>query len=225
LLLAACVASAQSQWDLEVVGGFAVTSLSGDTDASFSVANPEIAEGDVEGDIDGSKLGFLFGALVTIQLNEYLGVQSGLVWTRKGGDGEAVFEIDSPLIDQKGTAEITVTLDYVEIPIVGVLRFPVGPVSSLRLLAGPVLGFNSNAEFEASAAGASSTTDIGDQVKSVDVGGVVGAGFAFPTGLVNLQVDVRYTVGLSNVNDTDLDFDIKNRSFSVLAGVGIPLTG
>ncbi len=208
-------AGAQAVWDLEFVGGFNVSRLTGDTGADITGFVEDLGTGEIDANVDGSKIGLTGGVLVTVGLNNSFGIQSGLMWSRKGGDGE----VSATLGSLNLTGDLTITLDYVEIPILGVLSFPVGETVDIRAMAGPVLSFNSKAEIEV----ADVTTDIGDFVKSVDIGILVGGGLVIPLTSVDFIVDARYTFGLSSVDDTSADLDLKNGSFTILAGIGIPL--
>jgi hypothetical protein len=225
IMLLAAGANAQPVWNIEIVGGLNLSQLRGDdTDARIIFSDEDIGTGEISGDIGGNKFGFTAGALVTVQVNENFGVQSGFLWGRKGSDGEIAMRGDIPglgVVDL--TADVTLTLDYLDIPILGVLTFPAGETTSIRAMVGPVLGFNTNAEVEVSLAGTSRTEDISDGIKSVDVAGLLGAGVVFHLNSVNVILDGRYAFGFSSIDD-ETDFDVKNAGFTLLAGLGIPLT-
>jgi hypothetical protein len=58
----------------------------------------------------------------------------------------------------------------------------------------------------------------------VDFGLVFGAGVAFPLGSVQLIIDGRYDLGLSDINDYEGDTEsIKNKAWQFMAGVGFPI--
>lgn len=225
VLLFASSATAQSIWNFEFMGGFNMSKLRGDdTDARLAFSDEDIGAGEITGDIDGTKIGFSAGALVTVGLNENFGIQSGILWGRRGGDGEVTIRGDIPglgIVDL--SADVTVTLDYIDIPILGVFTFPAGETMSVRAMVGPVLAFNSNAEVEISVAGGSGSEDIGDVIKSVDVQGLLGAGLVFHLTNINFIVDGRFALGFSSVDDSGADLDIKNGGFTLMAGLGIPL--
>jgi hypothetical protein len=223
-ILFAASAGAQPVWNIEIVGGFNLSQLLGDdTDAKLIFSDEDIGDGEISGDIGGTKLGFSGGALFTVQMNDNFGVQSGLLWGRRGGDGELTLRGDIAglgVVDL--TADATMTLDYVDIPILGMVTLPAGESTSFRVMAGPVLAFNSKAEAEISLLGESFSEDIGDIVKSVDIEGLVGAGMVFHLTTLDLIVDARYAFGFSSIDD-ETDLDIKNAGVTLLAGLGIPL--
>jgi hypothetical protein len=225
-LTAAGPATSQPAWNFELVAGVDFTQLTGDdTDATLVFNDPDIGSGEVSGDIGGMKVGFTVGGLFTVDVNDNFAVQSGLLWSRKGSDGDVTLQGDIPglgVVDL--TANVTMTLDYVEVPILGVLSFPAGPSMRFRAMAGPVLSFKSNAEIDVEVAGYSQSEDFGDEVKSVDVGGLIGVGLVIPAGALNFNVDARYTMGFTSIDDSDSDLDIKNSAIAVTAALGIPLT-
>lgn len=225
VVLMAASASAQPVWNFELVGGVNLSQLRGDdTNANFIFSDEDIGTGEISGDIGGTRVGFSVGGLFTVQVNDNVGVQSGLIWSRKGSDGEITIRGDIPglgIVDL--TADVTFTLDYVEIPILGVFTFPAGESASIRAIVGPVLGFNSNAEVEVSLAGQSESEDISEGIKSVDVEGLLGAGVILHLNRVNLIFDGRYSFGFASIDDSADEADIKNAGFTLLAGVGIPL--
>lgn len=219
LVVLPCAVSAQPQWEVELVGGVGFTRVTGDTEFSETIDGDTAAA-----DIGGFKAGFAGGGLVTVYLNPRFGIQSGLVWARKGSDGELVVDLPSlGLYDV--TANVTYTLDYIDLPILGVLDFPVTDVVSIRTMAGPVISFNTKAEVKIELGGASESQDVGDETRSVDFGGLLGAGVAIPAGAVRIHLDARYTFGFTSVDDSPADLDLKNGGFAILAGIGIPLNG
>lgn len=219
-------AASQPAWNFELVAGVDFTQLTGDdTDATLVFNDPDLGSGEVSGDIGGMKAGFTVGGLVTVDINDNFAVQSGLLWTRKGGDGDVTLRGDIPglgVVDL--TANVTMTLDYIDIPILGVLSFPAGETMRFRAMAGPVLSFNTKADVDIEVAGYSQSEDFGDNVKPVDVGGLIGAGLVIPAGALNVIFDARYTMGFTSIDDSDADADIKNSAFAVTAALGIPLT-
>ena len=58
--------------------------------------------------------------------------------------------------------------------------------------------------------------DVKDNTSSVDLGLVLGGGLEFN----NFGLDVRYTMGLSNVNDSDSATEVKNNVFSIMGSFG-----
>ena len=115
------------------------------------------------------------------------------------------------------TFEQTIKLDYIEIPVLGNFTAASNDRMSFHVLAGPSFGFNVGAkskskevfdgeEFE-------EEVDIDDDVKSADVGFIIGA--AVRTG--QLIFDARYNFGLMNILDEEVEDEaetVKTRTFS-----------
>lgn len=92
-------------------------------------------------------------------------------------------------------------IDYIRIPVMA--KYYV--MEGLSLQVGPEIAFKIATE-----------NDFMDETtKSFDFGLGAGAGYELPMGLF---FDVRYNLGLSNINDIDLGGDVKNTGFQVGAG-------
>jgi hypothetical protein len=122
------------------------------------------------------------------------------------------------LYSQKGTkfeeagGEASIELDYLDIPVLA--RVASGS-SGFALFVGPSFGFKVRArakgeDFD----GTELSEDIGDEVETLDVGLVLGAGFQTP----RVFIDGRIQVGLSNVNKGEPEETLKNRVFSIMLG-------
>ncbi len=133
-------------------------------------------DNDVEYD---SKAGFNLGLLGHIHLAKQLALQPEIVYSAQG----AKFNT--------GNTETNINLNYINVPVLIQYMFDNG----FRLQAGPQLGFLVNAKSKTGGV----SVDIKDNLKTVDVGLAVGAGYVHtPSGF---GVDARYNLGLSNIND------------------------
>jgi len=224
-VILAAGSAAGAVWSLEIVGGLNMSKLAGnDTDARVIFADDQLGAGEISGDIGGTRFGLATGAMVDVFFTENIGVRSGFLWARKGGDGSVRVQGDIPglgLVDL--TADVTMTLDYFEWPVLAVVAFPISNGSTVRMMAGPVFAFKTNADLEISLAGFSDSQDIGDQVKGTDVLGLLGVGVAIPVGVVEIVVDGSYSRGFTKIDDTSTNLDIKNSEFRITGGVAIPL--
>ncbi len=158
----------------------------------------------------------------------------GGVWAQFGISD--IFAIrPEALYSQKGTKaqddglQFEAELDYFEIPVLLVARVPTGGNVRPYALAGPVLSFEASCEIEIEGLGGEvseecETFDPEDPVltKSTDFGVAFGAGLEIETGKLVWLADGRYTLGLSDINDTEgAPESFKNRAWSFTAGVGI----
>lgn len=89
-----------------------------------------------------------------------------------------------------GGSDASVNLDFVNIPVLAQYMFANG----WRVEAGPQVGFVASAKTKIG----NVSTDIKDQVKSVNFSIPVGLGYISSTGL---GIDARYNFGISDLND------------------------
>lgn len=88
------------------------------------------------------------------------------------------------------------------------------------MVVGPYAAYNTNAEFEASSGSASLSEDFSDQTTDLDFGAIAGVGADFNLGVTKLNVSARYSLGFSNINDTEFEVDEENnRVFMISAGI------
>lgn len=67
-------------------------------------------------------------------------------------------------------------------------------------------------------------SDFGAPVKSIDIGAMGGAGLSIATGeSLAVTLDVLYDLGLSTIDDSSNPDDVKNRAWSIVAGVSFPI--
>ena len=65
--------------------------------------------------------------------------------------------------------------------------------------------------------GVSIEVDIED-VRGVDLGLALGGGVGFGAGPGEVVVDTRYTLGLTSVDESEWDMDVKNGAISLMVG-------
>ncbi|UCG50775.1 MAG: PorT family protein [Candidatus Latescibacterota bacterium] len=232
MAFALCVSGAtgvfgQVSFELGLKAGVGLTKLSGDDTkaSSIIIEDPEFSL-NLQGDLGDSKLGFVVGGYGAVHVTHQFGVRLEALYLRKGGKGDVSVEADIPGFGVINfDAEVTATLDYIELPLLAVVSFPAGPSGSFEVFAGPALAFKTKAEIEVEVTtlGQTEKEDIGDETKGTDFGGVIGAGFVFELARVDLFADVRYTYGFTKILDIAEDFDIKNSAFGLMVGVALPL--
>lgn len=195
--------------------GVAPVTAQTQTTLSFR-AGPSIATlgGDDITDAD-SRTGLNVGAGLNFGISENLGVLVGATYAQKGatatGDG----------------AEITFKIDYLEIPVLLQLGVPTSGSISPRFFLGPAIGAEIGCEIEGTEGGvtvSADCSDFGAPIKSVDMGAMGGAGLSMSTGgAMSITLDVFYNLGLSTIDDSADADDVKNRAWSILGGVSIPV--
>jgi len=167
-----------------------------------SVASASV---DIDQTFDKSnRTGFAGGVFLNYDAS-LLGFQIGAQYTQKGVD----LEIDNVVNE--------FDLSYLEIPAVVKLGIPLGVVKP-SVFGGAGLGFNTGCD--------SNGEDCGDDFKSTDWTGIAGADVAIYLGSISLWADGRYHFGLSDISDaSDVVGDLKNRNWTLQAGIGFKLGG
>jgi hypothetical protein len=172
---------------------------------------------------------FGVGAYAEFGIGDVFAIQPEVLYAPKGATDQG--EVAEP----EEAVELTFKLNYIEVPLLLKARIPVkNSAVTPSLYVGPVVAFETKCEVEATNASLSvsaSCDTIGEfgeeniETKSVDFGIALGAGLAIPVGPVVLVGDVRYTLGLTDINDTAAldEVNIKNRVWSFSVGAGMPI--
>ncbi len=141
-----------------------------------------------------TKTGFHAGLLGHVHLAPQLALQPEVVYSSQGAN----YII--------GGVKTKLNLDYINVPVLFQYMFDNG----FRLQAGPQVGFLVNAKSET----AGVDTDVKDAYNTIDFGLGAGAGYVHvPSGF---GVDLRYNLGLSNINENDA---VKSNNRGFQAGV------
>ncbi|MBW1654003.1 porin family protein [Flavobacterium quisquiliarum] len=135
----------------------------------------------VGGDVDDTKalIGFQVGGFAEIKIIERLSIQPELLFSTQGTK-----------VDGFGGQDEDWKLNYINVPVLA--KFYV--TKQFTVEAGPQIGFLVSAKADGN--------DVKDSFKSVDLGFNFGAGYNFTD---NFSAGIRYTVGLSNVLDYNVD--------------------
>ena len=159
------------------------------------------------------KLGFVGGPFAACRMSTSLALQGEILYSTKGAmtSGGRVDPMN-PLV----IAEQVWRLDYIEAPIL--LRFSPPFRGHLRpdLMAGTSFAFNVNATFENRTSGVRGHLD---EVKTLDVGLVLGVGAHFGGRGLGYFVEGRYSRGFSDIYNLEGNFETIHDVFSVLVGI------
>jgi hypothetical protein len=198
LILAAFTSLSQAQMQIGPKVGLNISNVSG-SDAG----SPD------------SKTGFAGGLFFMYQFSNMFAIQPEAYYTMKGAKEKQ---------DIEGyTVEATVSLDYIEVPLLLKLIIPIqGSSVHPAVFAGPAVGFNTTHKVKVEVEGQSAEDDIPD-VKSTEFSLVFGGGVGFPVGNNELGFDVRYNLGLTTIDDSADEYDVKNNviSFNVYFGFSL----
>ncbi len=152
------------------------------------------------------KLCFGGGVFMNFPMTEVISLQPELLYMMKG--------MELGTYDDAGAR-----MSYIDIPVLAKFTIPTEGAFAPCFLVGPYIGFNLSAEsyFE------DQEYDIKDQVKSTDFGLVIGGGFDYAMGKGNLIFDATYALGLTTIDDTADDDDVKNTGIIFMLGYGFNL--
>jgi len=154
-----------------------------------------------------NKVGFSVGGFVRLPMSPMWSFQPELEYAGKG------VKASGP-----GGSE-TYHLNYLEMPLLFRVAAPSTPAGQLFGEIGPALAVKVDCTISASSGGLSVSTSCangGADIKSFDVGAMVGAGYEFPMGSHALSLGVRYNYGLTEIAT---GFNVKNRNLQFVAGL------
>ena len=141
-----------------------------------------------------AKVGIHFGGYAVVMLIENFGIQPEILFSMQGAkypdfDGKTVF-------------------NYLNIPILA--RYNINEMFSVH--AGPQIGFLLTAKSEE---GDGDKFDRKDEFDSIDIGGAIGVGVEWPSGI---NCGARYVIGFSQISkDVDDNGEFKNNVFQLYA--------
>ena len=201
VLLVAFVASPGLAQKLSagVRGGVSIANLTGDDISDSS-----------------SKLGFVGGAFLGVDLHKYFRIQFEGQYVQKGAE------------DEEDGATVKINLNYIEFMVPFTLTIPTNSAIAPRLYAGPALGIEASCSVSVEGTFLGETldesADCDDDAdasarKSTDFSVFFGGGVDIAVGSGAITLDVLYDLGLSSIDDTPgEDFDVKNKNILVMAG-------
>jgi len=114
--------------------------------------------------------------------------------------------------------ELTFKLDYIEIPVL--VKIPFGNLPQLKpyFLAGPYAEFNVNAEVKTEGPNDIFIVDLDDETEFFNFGALAGIGADLDIGLITLNFQGRFGLGLRDVFNDQFSDGEKHQVFSILAG-------
>ncbi|MDQ3419888.1 MAG: PorT family protein [Acidobacteriota bacterium] len=170
-----------------------------------------VFDGDPSGGYNERRVGFLAGGFAVLPVSGPVAVQIEALFSQKG----------AKISVEDESLEATLELDYLDVPVMLRVQGPVLGNNRLHFFGGPSVAFRTGSRSKLSdqsfefAQG--SIDNIEDSIEPFDLGIVAGAGLDIGRRVV---VDARYSWGLSTINkDTSAGIEMKNRLFSIMAGV------
>lgn len=155
-----------------------------------------------------------FGAYLTFDLAPTLSIRPELNYMAFGAEVSDV--------DFTGTLDIR----YVQVPVLLQLSLPT-PGARPYLFAGPAVSFEASCNVEAESGGITASADCDDagffERKSMMWDLIGGAGLGFGLGPGEASIAVRYDMGLTSIDDSAEEADIRNQAISVMIGFSLGL--
>jgi len=174
--------------------------------ASVSVSGTDLAV--------GTRTAFHGAAVIGMQLGTGLAVEGQVRFSGKG------FEPG----DESSGVETSLTMDYVEFPILATFTFPRSPsLLAARVFAGPSIGLRASCNLEALSDQTGFTDCDGDLSKTFDFSAVFGAGIKIGRGLGGIVLDVSYDWGFLDITSGGQNASLYNRNLLFSAGFIVPI--
>jgi hypothetical protein len=159
-----------------------------------------------------SKNGLIIGGFVGKDFNAKGGLLIDVLYVQAGSKVE--------FSDTGFSGNQDIRVDYVQIPILGRFNFKASDKAVIHVFAGPAFSFKTSVSQSITVNGVAQPITPDDEIKlkSNDTGITLGASFD----ISRFLIDIRYTWGLMNINDTPNDnTEVKTRAFAVMFGVNL----
>lgn len=184
--------------------------------ASLSVDDPSDPDFGFDRQTD-----FLAGVLAQFAIGRVFAFQPEVLYSQRG----ATSREDDPATK--------LDLNYIQIPLLLMARLgsresPIYPI----LYAGPQVAFETRCQVTGESEGVSLSLGCDDplldgelETNQTEYGVVFGGGFEVLYSRLTVQLDVRYQLGLTNLNDAEdaSDVSVKSRLWSFMLGFGVPM--
>lgn len=152
------------------------------------------------------------GAFLKVSPVPFFAIQPEFLFKKKGAVNERALGIRDEY-----------RINYFEIPVLAKLRLPIAGIVYPNVFAGPYYAFATDASYRVVQADTEIAVEREIDVNRSDYGGIVGAGVDVEFNILMLSLDARYGFGGEEIEDSDAPFDLRNRDWNVMAGVGIIL--
>jgi len=168
-----------------------------------------------------SQTDFRVGAFAQFAIGQHFAIQPEFFYSQEG----------TKLQDTDPAVKLN--LNYFEIPLLLMARLasresPIYPI----LYTGPSVAFQSRCQVTGEEGGVSVSFDCDDplleggfETAKTDFGLVFGGGFEILYSKLTIQLDARYNLGLTNLNEGEdaAEVSVKSRTWSFMLGLGIPM--
>jgi hypothetical protein len=227
--------AAQAKWNGGLRFGFNSSQFRGDNAARW-VSTPNYS---IDGTVHDALSGAVVGAFTRYRTDGWFGMQLEVNYSMQGGDGTvtgtAVKHFPSDVTyygDLNGT--LTVRMDYIEVPLLVMFALPSEDKVGFTPYLGPAFGYNTRTEAQIKGELRVPQPNNNDKVFQIDerisvgggvnkwqVAGVVGAMLEFKMHSSIIQLDGRYTFGVTTVDKSNQK-NIYNHTFSIVMAFMAP---
>jgi outer membrane immunogenic protein len=155
------------------------------------------------------------GLFFCYHINDVVAVQPEALYAMKGATQDTTVYVGLTPVTIKGTLK----LDYFQIPLLLKVYVPTEGKIKPHIFAGPAIAFNVKHKLREEALEVAAEADV-ENIKSTDFGIVAGAGFEYRLSSGCILFDARYEAGLTSIDDSGFDADVKNSAVSIMVGYG-----
>jgi hypothetical protein len=180
----------------------------------------DLGGSDVSSEAVQGKTGLVGGLSVAFRFGDIFEVQGEFLYSQKGVKIEET--------GANGLTNGTISLNYMETPILLKAGLPTQGKFRPALYAGPAVSFEMSCDLSGTFDGETADRKCDNQDdgwvpkerKTFDWGLVFGAEAVYKVGRkTSLLFEVRYNLGLSSLEATEQNLNVKNRALSLMAGV------
>lgn len=158
----------------------------------------------------GARTGFHAGILGAVEISKNFAIQTEVMYSQKGFG--------------KGDGDLALSLNYIEIPVLAVIKIP-GNISPHFYL-GPVLGLETlcKVTFAGESVDCDQASEGLPRTKGADSGIIFGAGVTLDAGFSHLLLDAWYNHGLTHVAEPSEEVEnIQTRTVYLSVGFARPI--
>jgi hypothetical protein len=154
-----------------------------------------------------SRTGIVVGGFAHFGIGDMFAIEPQVLYSQKGAKYT------------QGGSELTLKMDYIEVPVFARVYIPPIKAVKVSVLAGGYFGLNISNKYKYEEPGYEEEGDL-ENTNNIDGGLLFGAGVAFPFSKSILRFDLIYSLGLAKTFNLTPEVDIQNGAFSILASVG-----
>jgi hypothetical protein len=172
-----------------------------------------------------TRMGFTGGLFMTYYFSEQFAFQPELLYSQKGTS----YNFDMDIMGVIAKYDMTVKYDYIDIPLLAKIIFPIQNFGNVNLHIGPSAGIKllSEADTKVELSGmvneTTDTTFVNEEAKDFVFNLVFGAGIGFDTDFGTISLEGRYNMGMmgpdGKAEGEDEEPDVRLNAISILVSI------